>query len=289
MPKKEDQISIKTVNRILNEYQFKRKIPSFSVKERNTFAAMALRYIWSKMLTEIISNTNTIFAFIDEAAVVFGRSKKKARGFYSVTPLVNKPLTAKKMTIFVAIIPGFGTVYKWYDKSVKGHQYAKFLREISFIFRNNIGNPSSQIVIVQDYCPIHKTLEVNTEIERNKLNVFNIIPYSPQLNLLAENYFAQLKFHVLYDFTALPNEEINRSYIKEHIIPPYKILIMKQWEATTEQHYDSHSTARIFGAGKNVLDLCIAGETLNGQHIHQTTNLNVMKLRQNVNGTKKLI
>lgn len=51
---------------------------------------------------------------------------------------------------------------------------------------------------------------------------------------------------------------------------------MKQLEATTEQHYDSHSTTRTFSAWKNVLGLYVAGVPLSRQHIHQTINLNVI-------------
>ena len=171
-PCKNKHISQKTVNRILNEYQFKKKVPCFSTKERNTFSNMVLRFIWANVMKDITSKSNTLFVFIDEAAVLLGRSKKKARGYYSVTPIVNKPLTAKKMSVLVGVIPGFGTIYKWFNRSVKGHQYATFLREISFVCRSSICNPSTQIVIIHDNCAIHKTLEVNLEIKKNKLNVF---------------------------------------------------------------------------------------------------------------------
>lgn len=45
--------------------------------------------------------------------------------------------------------------------------------------------------MIHDNCPIHKTTEVISEAHKNKINLFSIIPYSPQLNLLVENYFAK--------------------------------------------------------------------------------------------------
>lgn len=82
---------------------------------------MVLRFIWANVMKGITSKSNILFVFIDEAAVLLGRSKKKARGYYSVSPIVNKPLTAKKISVLVAVIPGFGTIYKWFDRGVKGH------------------------------------------------------------------------------------------------------------------------------------------------------------------------
>ena len=256
------------------------------LQKRNTFNNMVLRYIWARKMKDILVEPNTLFVFIDEAAVVMGKYKEKARGFYSVIPIVNKPLEAKKMSILLAVIPGFGTCYKWFNKSVKGFQYATFLREVSYICRTRLCNPSTLIVIIQDNCSIHKTVEVFQVAKKCKLNMFFTIPYSPQLNLLAENYFAKLKFFALYDFTAIPKEKIKQNMVNQHELPPYKIHIMKQWEEKTKLHYDSTNTAHIFGAWESILNTCIHGMPLSGQHIHQTSNYDSLILRQSVRGTR---
>ena len=129
---KKKNISVKTVSRILNENLIKTKVPYFSPKERNTFGAMVLRFVWAKVMQKMCKEQNNLFIFIDEAAVLLGKNKTRARGFYSVVPIVNKPLTSKKMSILAAIIPGFGMCYKWFEKSVKGKSYARFLREQEF-------------------------------------------------------------------------------------------------------------------------------------------------------------
>lgn len=107
-------------------------------------------------------------------------------------------------------------------------------------------------MIIQDNCSIHKTLEVMYEIKQNRLNVFWIIPYSPHLNLLAENYFGQLKFFTLYDLSALPNEIIPHDQINEHKGAAYFIHIMQQWDDMTREHYDAKSTSKIYGAWKSI-------------------------------------
>lgn len=105
-PCQEKSISEKIVNRLLNENMFKTNVPCFSPKDRNTFGAMVLRYLWADVMKKI--QKDSLIVFIDETAVFLGRKKRSARGFYSVVPIVNKlPHSLKKMTILTAIIPNF--------------------------------------------------------------------------------------------------------------------------------------------------------------------------------------
>lgn len=138
----------------------------FSPKARNTFSTMVLRYLWCSVMKELTTKSDTLFIFVDEAAVVLGKCKRRARGFYSVIPIVNRPLTTKKLTILAAIIPGFRLIYKWFEKSVNSHQYSIFLREISYICRTRLCNKNTQIILIQDNCPIHKTIEVSKEAKK---------------------------------------------------------------------------------------------------------------------------
>lgn len=147
------------------------------------------------------------------------------------------------------------------------------------IYRTRICNPLTLIILIQDNCLIQKTIDVLQEAKKCKLNMFLNIPYSSKLNLLAENYFVQLKYYVLYHFIALPKESINSDTINQYKFSPFLIHIMKQWEEMTELHYDSTSTAHIFGAWKSVLNSCINGIQLSGQHIYQTSTYEPLILK----------
>lgn len=84
----------------------------------------------------------------------------------------------------------------------------------------------------------------------------------------------------------MPNEEIDHMKINQHKLPALKIHIMQQWDDQTRINYDSKRTTNIFGAWKKILDLCINGLPLTGQHINQTSNDHIMSRRQSVNGTR---
>lgn len=96
VPCQEDNIRIKTVNRILNENLIKTKVPYFSFKERNRFSALVLRYLWAHQKEEITKKTYTLFILVDEAGVLLGKYKKRARVFYSVVSMVNNQLPQRK-------------------------------------------------------------------------------------------------------------------------------------------------------------------------------------------------
>ena len=85
---------------------------------------------------------------VDEASVILGKNKSRARGFYSVILVINKH---------------FGCIYKWFDKSVKGPFNEIHLRKILYICRNRICNKSTQIINIQDNCTIHKAIDVIQE------------------------------------------------------------------------------------------------------------------------------
>lgn len=98
-----------------------------------------------------------------------------------------------------AVIPGYGSISRCFKGSVKNKEYSLFLLEISFILRTKICNQSTQIIIIQDNASIYKTDEVRETALNFKLNSFFIVPYSPHLNEVAENYFSQLKYACILD------------------------------------------------------------------------------------------
>lgn len=105
----------------------KTKVPCFSPKDRNTFGAMVLRYLWAEVMKKL--QKDSLIVFIDETAVLLGRNKRSARGFYSVVPIVNKPPhSLKKMTILTAIIPNFGMCYNMVQRKCEKSSICKIFR-----------------------------------------------------------------------------------------------------------------------------------------------------------------
>ncbi|KAK8893989.1 hypothetical protein M9Y10_022419 [Tritrichomonas musculus] len=121
-----------------------------------------------------------------------------------------------------------------------------------------------------------------------KLNIFSIIRYLPQLNLLAENYFRQLKLHTLFHFTGLLLERTDTNKVGQYKFAAIKNHIMKQWDEMTKKHYDTRSTASIYDTWIKALDDCMKEFPLLLQHIHETTSQSIINLGQKAYGTRKI-
>lgn len=146
-------------------------------------------------MLDIAQQRNALFVFIEEAGVQRSQPQSSRR-YVSVRPLTEGSTKSSNIaSILVAVIPGYGSISRWFKGSVTNTEYLLFLLEISFILRTKICNQSTQIIIIQDNAPIHKTDEVR-ETALN-FNSFSIVPYSPHLNEVAENYFGQLKYLIM--------------------------------------------------------------------------------------------
>ena len=264
-PHQNNKISESTVNRILNKLNITIQTPCFSPRERNSLGYRIARVLWAEVMESLASDSSCLLCFIDEASVVLGR-RKKARGFVSIRPCVTKTLNSKTLSIVSCIIPNFGTISKWFDSSVKTEDYALFLREAYHIIRTKICNEGTNIIFIQDNASIHKTEEVKKVAHENKINLFYTVPYSPQLNLLAENYFSQLKEVSLNRFKALDNENVQQFPIQHsHSLAKHRII--QQWDVETSNFYDYKNSSKVYGAWLNVLDMCKQGMPLFGIHI----------------------
>ena len=268
-PAKQNNISVSTVNRILNKLKFTTKKPAFSPAQRNCFGYRVARVIWSRYFLKLINSKNNLIVFIDEAGVVL-KGSNKARGFASITPCVEKALTRKSMSVLACIVPGFGTIVRFYNKAVNAHFYAEFLKDVVFILRTKICSKTTQIIVINDNCKIHKKKIVYDNAKEYDINLFFTVPYSPHLNILAENFFGQMKFLTLY------NKSINDTNLEELMVPQtnkgglYTQKLIQLWCNAILQHYNGESTKKIYKMWLNILDLCSNGKPLSGDHIDDT-------------------
>ena len=270
-PNINDNISESTVNRILNKLNITVQTPCFSVKERNNMGYRIARVLWAEEMQQLHNDPNTMIAFVDEASVVLGR-RNKCRGFSSIRPCVTKNHRTKSLSILACIIPNFGSIYKWYKKGVRAVDYARFLREASHIIRTKLCNEGTNIVFVNDNASIHKSDIVKETCEKCKINLIFSVPYSPQCNLPAENFFAQLKFNALNAFKSVPNERPQQFPI-QHNLPLISTLIIKQWDEKVASRYDATTSANIYSSWVTILNYCKRGMPLNGLHVPQSANI----------------
>ena len=284
-------ISESTIDRILKNLKITVKQPSFSPVARNSFGYRIARVLWSKVMKEVIDDKSTLACFIDEAGVVIG-TRRRARGFMSVSPCTNKTLVTKKLSVLSCVIPSFGVLNRWFSSSVKSDDYSTFIGECAHVIRRFIGNQETQLVFINDNASIHLTKKVQHTAKFWKINLFYTIPYSPQLNLVAENYFSQQKYNALYRFKIKPNEVLDPKEEelapKHHHIIPYKQYIMKQWDEENRNHYNGMSAAKVYGAWLTILKQCSEGKPLSGLHVACNANFTPSDLYNTLTSYKNI-
>ena len=86
---------------------------------------------------------------------------------------------------------------RWFEGPVTHKEYSVFLREAAYIIRTKICKKDNQLVFINDNAGIHKDKSVFETVEENGINLFFTVPYSPQTNLPAENYFSRMKSALL--------------------------------------------------------------------------------------------
>ena len=212
-------------------------------------------------------------------------------------------------TVLSAIIPSYGTVNKWYKGSVTSKEFSRFIRELSFIVRSKICTQKTQIIIIADNASIHKTEEVRDMFTKCKITCFYTVPYSPQTNIPAENYFSRMKYilnfdHTIYklyniDMPDIDDEEENdkgkdeekddyndsddtedeKKRKEEDLInglTKTKLLtedeIVVAWTRMSKIKYTSAITGNIVDTWFNILQECKNCKPLNGSHYKKSKN-----------------
>ena len=78
-----------------------------------------------------------------------------------------------------------------------------------------------------------------------KINIAYTVPYSPQTNIPAENYFSQMKYVACYKFNAVINEQNPENLQpRQHVFDAYKDHILKQWDEQTLNFYGRLASAK---------------------------------------------
>ncbi|OHT13618.1 hypothetical protein TRFO_43303 [Tritrichomonas foetus] len=183
--------------------------------------------------------------------------------------MVNSPLSKAKVSILALVIPCFGVIYKYIEKSVLGDHYSDFLKECTDFLRRFIVDNTTEIVIIEDNCQIHKTSEVENTISTLQICVLPIVPYSPALNSVVEGYFGIMK-----------GNQINSSYQEQHEKHLFVYQIEKQWNKTTKLLFTIEKQEKLYAEWLTRLHACIQGKPLFTGHVNRdTTDSYLEKLR----------
>lgn len=250
----QNHITGRTVQRYLSFLQFNVKKASFAPPNRNSIGLRINRVAWCKIIQKISDQDNVLLAFIDEAAVTSCEGRRYGRSFIGITPVINCPLSKVKVTIVAMVIPCFGVVYKFIDNSCDGTKYANFLRDATVFLRKYICNKDTEIVYIEDNCPIHGTDEVEEEIINLKIAVIPTVPFSPCLNEVVEGYFGLVK----------SNNMLHCSGKKEIFI---RASIEKSWKVTTNHIFDDMVSVSLLSEWKNRMKICMEGKPIYSSHI----------------------
>lgn len=248
------KVSKRTVQRYLRNLRFNIKKASFAPPNRNSIGLRIYRVAWCKIIDDILDTDNVLIAFVDEAAVTTCEGRKYGRSYAAITPVMNIPLDKVTETVVAMVIPCYGVLYKFVNKSCKGDDYAEFIQEATYFIRKYICNCTTEIVVFEDNCPIHSTDEVEDMIHEMKIAVLPTVPYSPCLNEVAEGYFGLIKTNNI--MTAGDLGEFAK-----------RCAIEANWIQTTNVTFDESTTISLLKEWKARMQMCKNGEPIFSNHI----------------------
>ena len=108
---------------------------------------------------------------------------------------MNCSLSKVKCSVIALVLPAFGVLYKFIDGAVDNIKYGEFLTESVRFIRRYLCNNETELVFIEDNCPIHNTINVENIINDLKIALLPIVQYSPSLNEVVEGYFGFIKAH----------------------------------------------------------------------------------------------
>lgn len=264
-PNYRNKIALSTVYSVLKNIHFTLKKTSFAPPNRNSVGLRIFRYAWCKFMKRILKNKNILLGFIDEAAVTVNESKTLGRSYIGITPINISPLKKVKMSIISTVFPGFGVIYKFVNKSVNGEEYARFLSDVNEFVRKFICNNETEVVIIEDNCPMHKSKPVEKQLEKLDISLIPIVQYSPSLNGVVEGYFGFVKLR--RNPLTTTKGEIR---IKREIIESWKNISSDKFTVEVAQNLYREWIAR--------MDECLKGKPLFSGHIEINPELDTSKL-----------
>ena len=219
------------------------------------------------VLKTIIKDDNILLGFVDEAAVTSIIGRKYGKVFAGITPVINCPLKKIKMSILSIVFLGFGILYKIVNKAVDWKEYSQFLSEVIEFARKYICNNQTEILIIEDNCPMHAAKCVEEQIQKLCISLIPIVPYSPSLNGVVEGYFGFVKLKNI--LTAGSKGEVTQ-----------RIEIEKNWKAITNIKFTLEIAQKLYKEWISRMDQCEKGFPFVQGHIKTRSDINISKLTQ---------
>lgn len=162
-----------------------------------------------------------ILYFQDESGISLTAVMGKTWAPKGKTPVVKTSGNRGRLCVTSAITPMGKMIFRIEKKRVNAEAHIDFLKQI---LRHH---PNRKVIIIEDNAPCHKAKKVKMFVEKNKkkLAVYNIPPYSPELNP-DEHVWAYLKEHKLKSHQAKNTAELKKLVRKKmHGIARKKSLI----------------------------------------------------------------
>ena len=162
-----------------------------------------------------------------------------------VTPILNQNINLYTISLLAAIIPGYGTICKWFKNGVLNDSYSTFLVELSYIIKTHILSENNTVIFIMDNCKIHKTKDVQKSMKATGFLYLYTIPYSPHLNLPVESYFGNCKGSI--------NEYPSRNKM---LLDGIYNAIISLWHNADTVYGDYIHTAKLYKAWVSILQQC---------------------------------
>lgn len=159
-----------------------------------------------------------------------------AYGYIGISPLVNQPLRYDTFNVILVVVPGFGVIYKLSREKTNQISYIEFMRNAFRIIRSYICTDDTCIGLVQDNARYHTTNYTNESLREMKVDVFPIVPYSPQLNEPAEACFGYCKNNIEI-YVPDPNNKASSNEMGHIIIEKWEKVISKFDGAMSAKYY----------------------------------------------------
>lgn len=246
----------------MKKLNFTCKKASFAPPNRNSIGLRIYRYAWCHFIEQIYQSQNTLIGFIDEASVTSCEGRKYGRAYIGLTPVVNCPLNKTKLTVLSLVMPGFGVLYETINGAVDNLRYSRFINETVRFLRRYICNEKTEIVFIEDNCPIHCTQHVEKTIEKLNIALLPIVPYSPSLNGVVEGYFGIIKAALI----RLTEETGEEAIIDE---------IKQNWKEATFQNFNLKTAHALYYEWIVRMKICLQGKPIYSGHIDDSIKADV--------------
>ena len=187
----DEKISISTVKKGIAKLKFSYKRIEIIHMLKNCFGFKALRVFWAQKVKMLIYERGYFPMFIDETSIIM----KITHGYAKKNTLPQKlgSVRTENISLIIWVIPLVGVIFSLKQYSFTIPSYTSFILQGNIIARNAIFNSQSNIFMIQDNCTPHKWAGMKDIFEIVNLPFVNTVPYSPELNYLAENMFNVLK------------------------------------------------------------------------------------------------